>query len=94
MHVVIGVWQMDPAEVSAQTAALEHIVAGVRQLPGLVKGYWTAASGSSRSHTFVIFNERTAAAAFAADVRGNFENQARAGVVNVSLDIEEIAAET
>jgi hypothetical protein len=94
MYVVIGVWQMDPGRASTQAEGLERIVAGVGQLPGLVKGYWTRDYSSSRSHTFVIFDERAVAEAFAADVRGNFENQARAGVANVSLSIDEIVAQT
>ena len=46
------------------------------------------------STTFIVFDDRAAAEAFAVDVRGNIENQRRAGVENVSLVIHEVAAET
>jgi hypothetical protein len=46
------------------------------------------------STTFIVFDDRAAAEAFAVDVRGNIENQRRAGVENLSLVIHEVAAET
>ena len=95
MHVVIGVWEMDPARSEMQTGEwLDRIVAGVRQAPGLVKGYWAADSTANRSHTFIVFSNRPDAEAFAADVRGNIDNQAGAGVSRISLDIAEVSAET
>jgi hypothetical protein len=94
MFAVIGVWEMEPLLASAQQASLPQLVAGVRQAPGLVKGYWTADETSSISHTFILFSDRQSAESFAAIVRGNVENQARAGVRNISLDLTEVSAET
>lgn len=63
--------------------------------PGIVKGYWAEGTADPpRSHTFIVFADRASAEAFAADVRGNLENQARAGVTNLSLDIAEVSATT
>jgi len=53
---------------------------------------WTNAG--ERSYTFIVFSGRTQAEAFAADVRGNAENQASNGVRNLSLDVHEIVAQT
>ena len=94
MYAVVGVWELDPARDEAQQSALPGIVAGVSQLPGLVKGYWSAYEDAARSHTFIVFADRDAAVAFAADVRGNAENQNRSGVRNLSLDIVAVQAAT
>jgi hypothetical protein len=94
MFAVIGVWEMDPSLASAQQDVLHHIVSGVRQAPGLVKGYWTGPGESGEAHTFIVFTDRQNAEFFATDVRNNIENQARAGVRNVSLRLAEISAET
>jgi hypothetical protein len=94
MFAVIGVWEIDPSLASVQQDVLDHIVSGVRQAPGLVKGYWTGPGASTTAHTFVVFADRQSAEMFAADVRANVDNQARAGVRNLSLDLAEITAET
>ena len=78
-----------------QRLVLDRIVAGVRQAPGIVQGYWAEGiADSARGHTFVVFEDRGSAEAFAHDVGGNLENQAEAGVTNVSLEIAEITATT
>lgn len=94
MYAVVGVWEMDAARGEAQQSGLEGIVAGVSQLPGLVKGYWSDCEDPARSHTFIVFSDREAALAFADSVRGNVENQARSGVRNISLDIVAVKATT
>lgn len=94
MHVVIGVWEMDPHRRELQVEGLPHIVAGVRQAPGLVQGFWADGPGSNRSHTFIVFEDEQAADAFAASVRGNAENQAMAGIRVVSLEVAEVSATT
>ena len=94
MFAVIGEWRMSPELDDDQHTGLQRVVAGVSQLPGLVAGYWTGAADGASSHTFIIFGEAAAAHAFASDVRGNIENQRRAGVGNVSLVIEEVTAHT
>lgn len=94
MYAVVGVWEMDRARDEAQQSALEGIVAGVSQLPGLMKGYWSDYEDPARSHTFIVFSELDAAVAFADSVRGNAENQTRSGVRNISLDIVAVKATT
>lgn len=94
MHVVIGVWDMDPAREQEQRQGLERIVAGVSALPNLVKGYWCGGSDPRRAHTFIVFASQEAAEAFADDVRGNLANQAAAGITNLSLDVAEVTATT
>ncbi len=94
MYAVVGVWEMDPGLREAQADGLAGIVAGVAQLPGLVKGYWGYLEQPSRSQTFIVFEDRASAESFAADVRRNVENQERAGVRNVSLDLVTIRATT
>ena len=69
MHAVVGVWEMDPAMRHAQTAALERIVPGVAQLPGVVNRYWSDFADPGRSHTFIVFDTRDAAEPFAAEAQ-------------------------
>lgn len=94
MHAVVGVWEMDPELRELQDEGLTRIVAGVAELPGLVKGYWSDSSQPNRSHTFIVFEDLESAESFAADVRSNLENQTRAGVRNVSLDLVTVRATT
>jgi quinol monooxygenase YgiN len=95
VFVVVGVWELDPALDDVRRGMFPDLVAGVGRAPGLVKGYWSAEVGDPhRSHTFILFEDRASAEAFAADVRGNLVNQARAGVSNLSLDLAEISATT
>ncbi len=95
MFVVIGEWELDPAVEELRRSLIPDLVAGVSQAPGLVKGYWSAeAADPTRSHTFIVFDDRASAEAFAADVRANLQNQQRAGVRNLRLDLAEITATT
>ncbi len=95
MFVVIGLWELDPELREMQRQVLDGIVAGVGQAPGIVKGYWAEGiTDPPRSHTFIVFADRVSAESFAADVRANLENQARAGVTNLGLDLAEISATT
>lgn len=94
MFAVVGVWELDPETRQAQTAAREHIVAGVAHLPGLVKGYWSDSSDQTRSRAFIVFDGHASAESFASSVRRNTENQARSGVRNISLDVLEVRATT
>jgi hypothetical protein len=95
VFVVVGVWEMDPALDEVRRSVFPDLVAGVGRAPGLEKGYWSAeVADPHRSHTFIVFEDRASAEAFAADVRGNLVDQARAGVTNISLDLAEISATT
>ena len=65
------------------------------QLPGcVVAGYRTGVADGSSSHTFDVFNDESAADAFASNVRANTENQHRTGVENVSQIAEDVTAHT
>lgn len=95
MWVVIGAWNMDPdLAPGGRQQLLTQIVPGVRQAPGLVKGYWAGNEQITRSHTFIVFQDREAAEAFATDVRGNTANQAEHGVHAAEIVVYEIVAET
>lgn len=95
MFVVIGEWRMQPHTGPGPREVPPDMVEGVGRQPGLVKGYWTSGDDDhTRSHTFIVFADRSSAEAFAADVRGNVVNQRRAGVENISLVIDEVAAHT
>jgi hypothetical protein len=95
VFVVIGLWALDPELREMQRQVLDGIVAGVSRAPGIVKGYWAeGTSDPPRSHTFIVFADRISTEAVAADVRGNIENQARAGVTNLTLDLAEVSATT
>ncbi len=95
MYAVMGTWQMDHGLRERQLSILQdHIVPGVRQAPGIVKGYWSEDSGTDRSYTFIVFDTRQAADSFASSVRGNSEAQGQSGVAMVDLAILEITAET
>ena len=95
MFVVIGVWALDPALEEVRRAVFDDLVAGVGQAHGIVRAYWAQdADDPTRSHTFIVFTDRESAESFAADVRANSENQARAGVTPVSLDLAEVSATT
>lgn len=95
MYAVIGSWTMDPTLVEqGREVLLTRIVPGVRQTPGLVKGYWSGNADSTLSHTFIVFDNLTAAESFAEDVRGNTANQSANGLGLVDLNILEVVAET
>ena len=94
MFAVIGDWRMDPTAAAQQREGLSRIVQGVGRLPGLVKGYWTANEDTTRTHTFIVFEDRASAVAFASSVRGNLDNQRRVGVENLSLVIDEVTDQT
>ena len=95
MYAVMGTWQMAQSLCEHQLSVLrDRIVPGVRQAPGLVKGYWSQDPGSDRSFSFVVFDSREAADSFAASVHGNTEAQSQNGVSMLALVVVEIAAET
>lgn len=60
----------------------------------VVAGYRTGVADGSSSHTFDVFNDESAADAFASNVRANIENQHRTGVENVSQIAEDVTAHT
>lgn len=94
-YVVVGVWEMSEANAEERLAGFRNvIVPGVRQAPGLSKEYWTADVASTRAYTWIMFDDRSSAEAFAADVRANTAEQAKNGVTSISLAVTEVSAET
>lgn len=91
MYAVVGTWETDPGLAEMRQQMLQRIVEGVRQAPGFVHGYW-ADSSPERSHTFIVFADRSTAEAFEGDVRANLANQARAGVKSTGLYLAEVVA--
>ena len=95
MFAVMGTWTMDQSHRERQRAMLhDHIVPGVRQAGGLINGYWSDDPNSDRSFTFIVFDTREAADAFASSVRGNSEAQRESGVTMIDLVILDITAQT
>jgi len=41
VYAVAGRWTLDPSKADQQAEGLAGIVAGVRQLPGFVRGFWS-----------------------------------------------------
>ena len=95
MYAVVGVWNTDPGMADQhQDSLLNRIVPGVRQLPALVTGYWAGKPDGDRSYTFILFEDASAAEAFAAGVRANAAAQAGNGVTNVELAVVPVVAQT
>ena len=95
MWAVVGTWNMDPDLADAgRRQLLTQIVPGVRHAPGLVKGYWAGNELNTRSYTFIVFEDRETAEAFAGNVRGNTANQAEHGIDPAEIVVSEIVAET
>ena len=93
MYAVVGVWQRDPELSDQQQQVLDsQIVPGVRRQPGLVAGYWAGEPQGNRSYTFIVFDDRSSAEAFAADVRANEVNQSASGVTSVELAVVPVSA--
>lgn len=81
MYAVVGTWQMDPAEQAMQDRVLqEQIVPMVKQAPGFVCAWWGRAVTGTESVSFVVFDDRGAAEAFAAHVETDPENRGQFGV--------------
>ncbi|MCW2811837.1 MAG: hypothetical protein JWP61_2295 [Friedmanniella sp.] len=56
-------------------------------------GFWTSGADGVGSHTFIVLEHEAEAQRFAADVRGNRDDQRRAGAENISLVVDEVAAQ-
>lgn len=81
MYAVVGTWRMDPAQQEMQDRALhEQIVPMVKQTPGFVRAYWGRALNEAESVSFVVFDGRAAAEAFAANVDDDPEDRCQFGV--------------
>ena len=60
MYAVAGRWSLDPSKADQQAGALAGIVAGVRQSPGFVRGFWSRdVDDSSTNLTWIVFETMT-----------------------------------
>jgi len=93
MHAVVGKWRMDPAQHEEQDRTLnDQILPMVKQAPGFVSGYWGRAADGVEHVSFVVFEDQATAEGFAAVVRSDPEDRARAGVEPDWLTIVELVA--
>jgi hypothetical protein len=95
MHVIVGVFKMDPSKRAEQEVALhERIIPMLRQMPGFVSSTSSYDATTSRSHSHIVFEALEDARRYAAFVRGNgYGDQERHGVEIESLVVAEVIAE-
>jgi hypothetical protein len=95
MHVIVGVFKMDPSKRAEQQVALhERIIPMLRQAPGFVSSTSSYDATTSRSYSHILFEAAEDARRFAAFVRGNGHgDQERHGVEIESLVVAEVIAE-
>src|SRR4051794_26479782 len=94
MFAVVGTWSMDASMREHQAAVLPHLVNGVRQNAGFVRGFWCDdVEDPGVSLTFVVFETLDQARAFRAAVLANAPGQVSAGVGQQGLRIVELKAE-
>ena len=87
---------MDPGsrQIRSQRDSLQGIVAGVRQLPGFVRGFWSRdTTEPSVNLTYIVFDQREQAEAFMRAVRDNAAAQASSGVTGNELRLVEVEAD-
>jgi hypothetical protein len=94
VFAVAGRWTFDGSMSVQQDDGLSGIVAGVRQLPGFVRGFWTRdVDDPSAGSTFIVFETRAQAEEFRRAVEGNAPGQRTAGVTRGELTLLEVTAE-
>lgn len=94
MYAVAGTWRMDASMREHQAQALQAIVAGVRQSPGFVRGFWSRdVDEPDVNLTFIVFETLQQATEFRAAVEANAPAQAEAGVARTGLRIAEVSAD-
>jgi quinol monooxygenase YgiN len=94
VYAVAGRWTLDPSKADQQAEGLAGIVAGVRQLPGFVRGFWSRdVADSSANLTWIVFDTREQAESFRRSVEQNVPAQQGAGVARNDLVLVEVVAE-
>ncbi len=94
MYAVAGTWRLDPSMRETQEHALQGIVAGVRQSPGFVRGFWSRDVDEPDVRlTSVVFETREQAIAFRSAVETNAPAQADSGVSRTGLRLAEVQAD-
>ena len=85
---------MDNSMRERQAAVLPHLVAGVRQNPGFVRGFWADdLDDPDVSVTFVVFETLDQAQSFREAVIANAPAQVEVGIERAGLRIVEIQAD-
>ncbi len=94
MYAVLGRWLMDPGQQEVDERVLhEQLVPITKQAPGFVSAYWGRDVTGPESVTFVVFDDRASAEAFAAMVNTDPTDRGARGVEpSGGLTIVEIAA--
>ena len=91
MHAVFVTVNIAPGHFESSAKELkEHVVPQVSKAPGLVKGYWAAASDHSNGVSLVVFKSKSDAENAAKMVRSNPTPQ---GVTITNVEIREVMAE-
>ena len=94
MFAVSGTWKMDNSMRERQAAVLPQLVAGVKQNPGFVRGFWADdLEQPDLSVTFVVFETLDQARSFREAVIANAPAQVEVGVERARLRIVEIQAD-
>jgi hypothetical protein len=92
-HATLATFKIDLTREAEQREGLERmIVPSVRQFPGFLSGHWTMDRQTSESLVLLTYDSREAAEAMAENIRGNAENQRRAGLDLVGVRLLEISA--
>jgi hypothetical protein len=69
---------------------VEHIVPGVRALPGFVQGVWARSTDGQRSYNTMVFEDRDSADALIAQIENNMARSSAVGVHLESLQILDV----
>ncbi len=94
MYAVAGRWTLAPSMSDRQDDALHGIVAGVRQLPGFVRGSWSRdVDDPSVDLTYIVFQTLAQAEAFRHAVEQNAPAQQASGVGRDELALVEIVVD-
>jgi len=94
VFAVSGTWKMDHSMRERQAAVLPQLVAGVRQNPGFVRGFWADdLEQPDLSVTFVVFETLDQARSFREAVMANAPAQVEVGIERAGLRIVEIQAD-
>jgi hypothetical protein len=94
MYAVAGRWTLDRSRADRQEEGLAGLVAGVQQLPGFVRGFWSHdVEDPTANLTWIVFESREQAEDFRRAVEQNAPAQQEAGVARNDLVVVEVDAE-
>lgn len=85
MFAVAGQWRLDSSMSPQQEESLRHIVAGVAQSDGFIRGLWSRdVEDPEMNLTYIVFDTLEQARSFASTVRANAPAQSEHGVQRTS----------